>query len=117
MSEIDALPINLIKLSFSDTLPLVYINSQILGTRGKGWGGGAYVLPFFGRVYKIQPFYFQLYRYSGLLLIVLQLFCLFYFVILVIVCHKYLHVYPHPAPHRLLCDHDTESNAIKSYFH
>lgn len=75
-------------------------------------GGGRMSFPFFGRVYKIQPFIF-----NYIVIQVLQLFRLFYFVVLVIVCHKYLHVYPHPAPHRLLCDHDTESNAIKSYFH
>lgn len=64
MSEIDALPINLIKLSFSDTLPLVYIIRTVLirkysGLEGSDWGGRGMSFPFLAGYIKFNLFIFN----------------------------------------------------------
>lgn len=114
--------INLIKIGFSDTLPLVYIIITVLipkysGLEGRD-GGGAYVLPFFGSVYQIQPFIFNYIDIQGYSSLFCNC-CLFYFVILVIVCHKkFTCISPIPFP--ASCYVTMTLNQLqlsRSYFH
>lgn len=118
MSEIYALPFNLIKISFPDTLPLVYIIRTVLipkysGLEGRDGGG------------RMSFLFLAAYIKFNLLFSIISIFRVtphcFATVLSVLFCYLshcmsqkiYMYI-PHPVPRLLLCDHDTESTAIKS---